>query len=382
MKKSIIYWIFQLTLLLLICTRCSRGTQINSDTDFDQTEDLDLIEVPDSISSLEQRGLISGTYNGQNTSHSSSDSKAQKCSKQSILLARQALMHELELINNYNTFWFNDLDKDELVEEQKHSLGNIIMSSKSQQLLNDNGQPLFEIESSYFRPLSLNQLTIAMLSNSSSQQYSAAINNLQRQQQQQQLLREHQQYSTHTTSTNLAVSIKLTRRKDRCYLSGDKSHYIYNVGVSVGPIEHNLDVVYNLPKELRLSQPIDWRYAHIKLIVPKMNYEVTLRQVANYKLINKVNDEHQKACPQELLDVTYLNSRINEVEANSASNTTNSLSTNYKFAIIANGFPKNNQTLMHLERLFNDYTRPTISKRLRQVLKFYLNSKTLPLSTS
>lgn len=379
MNKMVNYSIFQLTLLLLICTRCSRGTQ-QIDSDFDQLEDL--IEISDSISSLEQRGTPSSAYKGQNVSHSSGDSKAQKCSKQSILLARQALMHEFELINNYNKLWFNDLDQDELVEEQKHSLSNIIMSSASQQLLNDNGLPLFEIESSYFRPLSLNQLPIAMLNNNSSQQYSTtAINNLPQQQQQQpireqQKQQQQQQYSAHTTSSNLAVGIKLMRRKDRCYLSGDKSYYIYNVGVSVGPIEHNLDVVYNLPKELRLSQPIDWRYAHIKLIVPKMNYEVTLRQVASYKLINKVN-EHQKACPQELIDVTYLNSRINEVEANSS----NTLS-NYKFAIIANGLPKNNQTLMHLERIFVDYTRPTISKRLRQVLKFYLNSKTLPLSTS
>lgn len=361
MKRPINYPIFSIAFLLLICTRCSR-TQESPDL-FDEIEDL--IEVSGRSVSGEQQesnhNYAAASNNGQVAS--TGDLKARKCSKRSMILARQALMHELELIDSYNAFWFNDLDKDELVEEQKHSLGNMIMSSAGQELLNDNGQPLFEIESSYFRPLGMNQLAAAVSNNPPS------INNAQQQQS--------------TTTSNQAISIKLMRRKDRCYLSGDKSHYIYNVCLSVGPIEHNLDVIYNLPKELRLSQPLDWRYAQIKLIIPRMNYEITLKQEANYKLINKVND-HGRACPQELLDVTYLNNGANDgaVAANNDTSTnTDSLLTNYKVAIIANGLAKTNQTLMHLERIFNDYTRPTISNRLRQVLRFYLNSKTFPLST-
>lgn len=353
MKISINCTIFSIPILLLICGRCAR----TQGPDFDEIGHL--IEVASrSLPEEQHESSNSSTQNGEQTSPI--ESKAHKCSKRSMILARQALMHELEFINKYNTFWFNDLDKDEIVEEQKHSLGNIVMSSTSQEFLNENSQPLFEIESSYFRPLNLNQLLATSNDNLS------AINYV-------------QQQSAITTSDQ-SISIKLMRRKDRCYLSGDKSHYIYNVGMTIGPIEHNLDVIYNLPKELRLSQPLDWNYGQIKLMIPRMSYEVTLRQEANYKLINKV-DEHRRVCPQELLDVTYFNNGSNEAPLNNETST-NSLLANYKTTIIANGLAKTNQTLMHLGRIFNDYTRPTISHRLRQVLKFYLNSKTLPLSTN
>lgn len=246
----------------------------------------------------------------------------QKCTKQSILLARQMLAHELVHINQFNSIWFNDLDKDELLEGQKHSLSNIVMSGAGASLLNSNGQPLIEIESSYFR-----------------------------QQQQQQQQGGHAQ--------NQPITIKLTRRHaDRCYLSTEKRQFTYILGLSLGPLEHHLDVVYNLPKDIGLSQPLSWRYGQISVSVPKMNYEISLRQVA------PDNGNHLIAgCPLEISDVTYLQN----THAPSAS-------------IQSFGLAVNNQTLQQIDRLFDDYTRPTVSARLRQMLKFYLNSKTLPLA--
>lgn len=259
----------------------------------------------------------------------------QKCSRQSVILARQMLIHELELTTSYNPIWFNDFDRDEMIEEQKQSLSNIVMSGAGTTLLNSDGQPLMEIEASYFRPLGANSHYRQSTANVTSRQMAAVPN-----------------------QTTQPISIKLIRRhSDRCYLHNEKAQYTYVIGISVGPFEHNLDVVYNLPKELRLSQPLDWRYAQISLLVPRMVYEITLKQPADYKL-NSIG-----GCPLEVSDVTFISSSANKSQ----------------FSILTSGLANNNQTAKQIDRLFDDYTRPAVSNRLRQVLKFYLNTKTIPL---
>lgn len=259
--------------------------------------------------------------------------KIQKCSKQSIILARQALVHEFENnINNYNSIWFNDLDRDELLEEQRHSLASIIMSGSSPQLLNTDGQPVFDIEASYFRPTYFNDP-----------------------------LRSNYRPNNSQGLTQLPISIKLMRGyMNKCQLNSEKNKFTFVFGLTIGPFEHNLDVVYHFPKELKLSQPIDWRYAQIKLVIPKMNYEINLKQNSNYHLLNS------NSCPIEIADVTYLSDH----------------SLKNQISVFTNGLGSTNQTILNLGRLFNDYTRPSVSNRMRNMLKFYLNTKTLPLSTS
>lgn len=260
-----------------------------------------------------------------------------KCLKQSILLTKQALNHELDTMNNYNQIWFNDLDKDELLEKEKQSLASILMSGSGQKLLSSEGHSLFEVESSYFRPPN-HDYSIGAL--------------------------EFLELPINATKDNGAyqsIGIKLMRRhQDRCQLNTDKGLFTYVFGLSVGPFEHNLDVLYHLPKDLGLTQPIDWKYAQVKMLISKMNYEITLRQKAHYHLGDS------SGCPIEIVDVTYLSNNSNKPH----------------IAMRADGFSNpSNTTLLHLERLFNDYTRPTISARLRQMLKFYLNGKTLPLNS-
>lgn len=318
------------------------------------------------------------------TSSGASSSKLQikplqKCSRQSVILARQMLMHELDEINSYNSIWFNDLDKDELVEEQKQSLANIIISGLGSTLLDADGRPLIEIETSYFRPFNLNQLpgpgTQIINTPLSTIAPSTARSG--------QMLLQPQHPQPPQLPQQQHINIKLVRRHpDKCYLinygnSVKPSEFTYVFGLTIGPIEHHLDVVYNLPKELRLSQPIDWRYAQVRIIVPRLHYEVTLKQLANYKLAGSKLDanvsdstlsynRNEWRCPLEMADVAFLNSA----------------SAKPQVAVVASGLATTNQTLMHLERLFNDYTRPMVTSRLRQVLKFYLKSKTLPLSTT
>jgi len=248
----------------------------------------------------------------------------QRCSRQSIVLAKQALAHELNTINSFNSIWFNDLDKDELIDVQKESLGNIVMSGAGGQILGTDGRPLFELEASWFRP------------------------------------GQPSGYGTNRSEPAEGIQMKLLRRHpDRCELDTTRARYTYVFGLILGPIEHNLDLVYNLPKELRFSQPTDWTYGQARLIVPKMSYEITLQQNANYKL------NSPSGCPLEVSDVTYLSSAPYKSQV----------------SVLTSGLATTNQTSMNLERLFNDYTRPTVSSRLKQALKFYLNAKTLPLST-
>lgn len=286
----------------------------------------------------EQQETSGGEHLSTRSTLLASNQTVQRCTRQSVVLARQTLSHELDTINAFNSIWFNDLDRDELVEDQRNSLASIIVSGLASQLLDEEGQPMFELEASYFRSFNANQLPARLASQSGAE-------------------------GQHHEPAGQPIAIKLARRHaDRCYLHREKNLYTYLLGLTVGPIEHNLDVAYQLPKEFRLGQPVGWRYAQLRVLVPKMNYEVSLRQVANYSLGGGGN---QLGCPLELAELAFMGSGQPSKMA---------------VAVVANGLAANNQTLMHLERLFNDYTRPTISRRLRQVLKFYLNSKTLPLS--
>lgn len=279
------------------------------------------------------------------------------------------LVHELNQMNNYMPIWFNDLDKDELIESQRHSLSNIIMSGFGTKLLHSNGQPLVEIESSYFR-----SARPASFGHNSHHYNSNNVNGT----------------SSRYSTSQAPLSIKLIRRhQDRCYLNIDKSQFTYVIGLSIGPIEHHLDVLYNLPKGLSLGQPIDWRYGQITLHVPKMIYEVTLRQLSTYKLSSL--SPFTSNCPLDIVDVLYLPPNLYTTSAPPSTLqtdgqqqlATNSIGANTNkppMSITSSGLPLNNQTLLQVERLFDDYTRPTISRRLRQMLKFNLNTKTLPLA--
>lgn len=255
---------------------------------------------------------LSVALEGQRGSPANNKSQAHKCSRQSIILARQTLANQLELINNFNSIWFNDLDHEELLEQQKESLGNIIMSGAAPRLLSSEGQPQLEIEASGLRawrgPLAIR------------------------------LMRRHQ---------------------DRCQLNVERDQFAYVFGLTLGPLEHQLDVAHNLPKELRLSQPSERAYGQVRLRVERMQYEVGVRQAARQRLLSG-------GCPLELADVTHLGPTNGEEQ---------------QVEMEATNLAATNQTSELLGRLFQDYTRPTVSRRLRQVLKFYLNSKTLPLSS-
>lgn len=238
----------------------------------------------------------------------------QQCSSKSIAWARQLMAHELAHMNLFASLWFNDLDQEELVENQKHSLAGIVNSGLSNRLLHSNSvQPALEIESSYFRsPMS----SIKLLS----QQMCQVVNSTQ---------------------------------------------FSYTQTLAIGPITHHLDVVYQLPNELSLSQPLAWRYGQLAVQVPQLVYELTLRQ----QLTSDVGE-----CPSlEVVDLIYVES--------SSSTTARSIAASkaHKMTITSFGLPANNQTSLQLDRLFDDYTRPTISRRLRRMVEFYLNSKTLPL---
>lgn len=292
----------------------------------------------------------------------------QKCTKQSIILARQMLAYELDKINSYSAFWFTDLDKDELIEEQKQSLSSMVMSGSGRKLLNSNGQPLFEIESSYFKP--------ALIDSPLTERGFASNKFTQRN------FTTSSSSSSSNENINKQINIKLIRRHaDRCTLNSEKHYYNYAFALSLGPFEHHLDVVYNLPKDLSLSQPIEWRYGQIKLLVPRMNYEIILKQsvdlVDYLHIVNGTRSSPASnvflpirrslplVCPPiELREVTFVPSSTQQ----------NSLE------IHSRGLDVNNRTKLQMQRIFDDYTRPTISQRLKQMLRFYLSNKTLPLS--
>lgn len=326
-------------LLLLACLFVSGQADLNSAADLPQaaassSKQQEVISVPVSNKLTATTSPTTATTTTTQTATTASQTAAattaatnvvQRCTRQSMLLARQALSHELDTINAFNAIWFADLDKDELIEKQRAALANIIVSGLSHQLLDAEGQPVFELEASYFRTSIANQLPGRLLAPQ-------------------------------------PISIKLIRRHtDKCFLHKDKNHYTYLVGVTVGPIDHNLDVAYNLPKEFRLGQPIGWHYAQLRVSVPKLSYEVSLKQVADYNLTSA------SGCPLEVAELNLLGS---------------SQPSKLAVSVVANGLAANNQTVLNIERLFNDYTRPTIAQTLRQVLKFYLNSKTLPLAAS
>lgn len=249
-----------------------------------------------------------------------------QCSNKSILLARQYLTYQLESTKLYNNFWFNDLDRTEILDEQRASLSSIIMSSDkrlAEQFLDTTGQPTYEIEASYFRPFKL---------------------------------AKNKRQLHHRESLDI-INLKLNNQfKHICHLDSRKRHYVYRFQVSIGPLEHNLDIVYHLPKKFRLSQPIDWRYAQVKIIVPNMTYEIELQQRSENSLLG--------GCPIEISDVTYLMN--NQLPAFNA--------------IIATGIASTNGTGPELSRFFHDFTRPAISTRVKEAMKFYLNDKTLPLT--
>ena len=292
-----------------------------------------------------------------------------KCARQSIILARQMLAHELNHLNQFNAFWFNDLDQDELIESQKHSLSNIVMSGASNSLLNSNGQPLIEIESSYFRQ------------SSPASHHSGQSN----------------RSAPPATTAPAGVTLRLLRKhQDRCHLNSERGHFSYTVGLSIGPIEHHLDVIYNLPKDLRLSQPIDWHYGQIAISVPRMHYEVSFRQAAHYRLDGGGSapsqqqpvGHNQATCPLEISDLTYLPGGATSASTHSQHQQQQQqqqpASKHHvpNVSITSSGLALNNQTRVQIERLFDDYTRPAVSQRLRQMLKFYLNSKTFPLAAA
>lgn len=289
-----------------------------------------------------------------------------KCNPRSVVLARHMLAHELNHINQFNSIWFNDLDEDEILDRQKQSLGNIVMSGGGSQLLNNDGLPLIEIESSYFRLLDLNNIPPVQ-----SDENSTLFNRLL----QLKLSHRNNNLGNQLRSNLRPISINLMRfyANQRCYMVDNDNKFVLIFGVTIGPIEHLMDVVYNIPNKLRLSQPIEWHRAQVRVIVPEVSYEIVLHQSSAYKL-------NSNRCPIQVANVTFTaqpNLKTNLISKLSSSGSSSSRPT--PVMISASGLVINNQTVMHLERLFDDYTRPTITSRLHKMLEFYLNSKYLPL---
>lgn len=287
-----------------------------------------------------------------NASDSTKRSLGTKCNPKSVSLARHSIASELNYINQFSSIWFNDLTEDELSERQKQSLASIVMSNGGSQLLNAEGLPLVEVETSYFRPLDLDRIPMGQIANNT-------------------LFSRLMQLKQSSYTRSIPISIDLIRQypNQRCYKTNDggtsAKRFVLVFGVSVGPFEHLMDVVYNIPSKLRYSQPIDWHRAQVSLIVHQLSYEIVLHQSADYKL-------SAGKCPIQVTDITYVG----------PTNMRPDLASTYKspVAIGASGMAINNHTTALLERLFDDYTRPAISARLRQLFEFYLNSKQLPLS--
>lgn len=289
-------------------------------------------------------GAIDKSIETDGTDKQQVDEAHSRCSRQSVILARQMLASELDAINLYKSIGFYDSDRDELFDLQRESLARVIMSGSTDQLLNE-GKSILDIEASYFRPASLRPIPMVPSSSRSIQE----------------MFSNH--YRGAGSVPHQPFTLRLMRRhNDKCFLH--KNKFVFVFGLSLGPFEHNLDVVYNMPKELQLTQPIAWKYAQVKMLIPRMNYEISIRQAANYKL-------NQAECPLEVADVTYLGTGLQQ-GGNKPQH----------IMLLGSGLAENNQTNKQLEQMFTDYTRPTISNRLRQVLRFSLNSKTLPLSSN
>lgn len=251
------------------------------------------------------------------------------CTNRSIFMARQFLAHQLKSIKPFNTYWFNDLDRNELLEEQRASLSSVVMSNDkrdSEQFLHSVGQPTFEIESSYFRPHG----------------WSERFHNV-----------ANGDHHAHLSGVNIEL---MRQYKDKCHLDREKNEFVYRFAIIVGPFEHNIDATYHIPKKYQLSQPIDWHYAQIRISVNRMMYEIELHQKANWNLIDQ--------CPTRVTDVTYIQAKHSRPFE----------------SLVVNGIVSTNETgPMKLDRFFDDYTRPAVSGRVKQLLRFYLNDKTLPL---
>lgn len=340
-----------------------------------------------------QIGQIVAQQAVNESKHHSNINSHQKCAKQSIILARQMLTYELDMMNDYLPVWFNDLDKDELIEEQKQSLSNIVMSGEGRKLLNSGGQPLFEIESSYFRPItSLLPQGNGLFSDKkfASEQRSLIANSFGASSSARNASLAPNSFSKSANVNNRHINLKILRRhQDKCILNIEKQYYSYAFALSIGPFEHHLDVVYNLPHDLLISQPISWRYAQVITVVPRMSYEIILKQSIDLsEHLNKHNDSFKAATlEQQSIDKRTLNSNFREtlpvtcpsIEIKEVTYISQQAD---KLSITSQGLSLNNQTRLQIKRLFDDYTRPTVSQRLKQMLKFYLSNKTLPLSPS
>lgn len=254
-----------------------------------------------------------------------SNHKRRFCSRQSMASTKQYLTYQLESTNIFNNIWFNDLDREELLEEQRASLASIIMANESREAefyMNSVGQPTFEVEASYFRPVS-------------------------------------------SPDSPSIINMKVVKEfKSRCHPDEQKGKIVYHFAVSVGPFEHNLDVIYHLPRKLQLSQPIEWRYAQVNIMVQQMIYEIELSQ-GNFKSI-------LDGCSLEVTDVTYLSRLSSRSQARQI--------TRKAFEVVSvSGIALTNETAPNLDRFFDDYTRPAVSSRVKHALRFYLGDKTLPL---
>lgn len=275
---------------------------------------------------------------------------AAECSPKSVALSRHLIANELSRVNQLNPIWFNDLTEDELSERQKQSLANIVMSNAGAHLLNAEGSPLIEIETSYLRPLDLDRIPMGQIANNT-------------------LFARMMQLKQSSHLRSIPISIDLLRNypNQRCYRVGERANgkFVLVLGISVGPMEHLMDVVYNIPSKLRVSQPIEWHRAQVSLIVHQLSYEIVLHQTEGHNLSST-------KCPTQVADITYIGP-TNMIPIAAAAHQS-------PVAIGTSGLVINNHTVMHLERLFDDYTRPAVSTCLRQLFEFYLNSKQLPLS--
>lgn len=282
--------------------------------------------------------LVYGTIGPKNaTNH-----QVQYCSAQSIVRARQYINYKLDTINNLINVWLNDVDSQEIMEQQKRSLANLILTTdestsnrpsiNSNQVLNNEGQPYIEIESSYFKPLEAFSKDVELAK----------------------LMR------IPAGETPAPIGLRLIRRyRDKCHLNMAEFAHVYQFAISVGPFVHSLDFIQHLPHELRLSQPIDWHYCQARMLIQRMIFEVSLRQRSTGSLA--------AGCPLELIDVTHLKHLKQRP---------------YKLMLIK-GFSSRNETdlanQLSLSRFFDDYTLPSLTNRVRHLLRFHFEGESLPL---
>lgn len=289
-----------------------------------------------------------------------------KCSRRSILLARQTLNHEFNLANLHNFAWFSDSTKEEIEEDTRNSLSELVRIGEYESTY----EPIFEVVSSYFRFTSTLTQTLDQQQTSNARSMhlrstfrglhmpelnsstnSAPIqvyqDSIQNQRQKESIIYNHKQ----------GPSVRLDiRHTDMCHYNSDSKIFTYKFGVSIVPLEHHLDLIFNYPKEIKRTQPNAWTYSTAILSIPKLNFEVTIKQDNGYTL-------DSPKCPIEIANVAYMQiANRNDIKMQ----ITNVAATN--------------QTKAHLVRLFDDFTRPAVTDRLIELLRFQLSGKTLPLS--